>query len=113
MSALDAEVAEPGRKALACIDRILADKPRRDGAAMTEATKDLCLFRDGLIPSAQAGDEAARRLEVANGVLSVVTAFHFPLGPAPWEELGKARGWLADLLGEGGPQSGGSPRASD
>ncbi|MDE2488989.1 MAG: hypothetical protein KGO51_16475 [Alphaproteobacteria bacterium] len=94
---------DPGRQALACIDKALAAKPQRDGHALTEATKFACEFRDELIAAASGdGDEERRNLEHANAVISAITAVHFPLGPAPWPELEGARGWLQKLLDASG-----------
>jgi hypothetical protein len=39
-------------------------------------------------------------LEHLNGVISVVAGTHYPLKEVPWDELVKARGWLAALIGE-------------
>ena len=88
-----------GREALEAIGQVLAEKPEKNGKLLTKATSQLCIYRDSLIMAARSGGEGSQRdLEHANGVLSVVTATHFPLGPVPWEELSKAKDWLSDLL---------------
>jgi hypothetical protein len=47
---------------------------------------------------ANPGEADARlRLSHVNAVLAVVLAVHFPIDAVPWEELSKARDWLADL----------------
>lgn len=95
------EAEDRGRDGLACIDRVLAARPKKDGHALTEATAALCDYRDELISQARCGGADERRqLEHLNAVLSMVAAVHFPLGNVPWDELAKARGWLAGLLGE-------------
>jgi hypothetical protein len=98
---------DAGRKALETLDKVLAQRPEKDDHALSDATAQLCLFRDALIEAAgPGGAEARERLSHANAILSVVAAMHFPLGKPPWEELEKARGWLADLLAKSPAQAG-------
>lgn len=95
---LSAEASQAGREALGKIDEVLAARPHKDDYVLSDATQALCTLRDGLIAEAT-GDAAARdRLEALNAVLGVVLGAHFPIGETPWEELEKARGWLAGLL---------------
>ena len=89
-----------GRDALADIDKVLAQKPDKDDATLSKATQQLCLFRDRLIEAQRRpdhGHEDSRRLTRVNAIISIVLAVHFPLGDVPWDELEKARSWLADL----------------
>jgi hypothetical protein len=88
----------PARDALACIDKVLAERPVKDGRALSEATRKLCVYREALIAGATADRGRRRDLDHLNAILSIVTGVHFPLGDVPWDELAKARGWLADLL---------------
>ena len=91
---------QAGRDALALIDKVLACKPDKDDGNLSEATEQLCLFRDHLIAAQRRPDHAhedSRRLTRVNAIISVVLAVHFPLGEIPWDELEKARSWLADL----------------
>ena len=44
--------------------------------------------------------DSRRRLEHVNAIISVVLGTHFPLGSVPWDELEKARNWLAKLADE-------------
>ena len=97
---LGVEAAAAGREALAKVDEALAARPHKDDYVLSDATQALCTLRDGLIGEG-VGDEASRtRLETLNAVLGVVLGTHFPIGPTPWDELGKARGWLAGLLAD-------------
>jgi len=92
-----------GGRALDLIDRVLAGRPHKDDVALVDCARELCVYRDALIVRQRAAptEPAARRdLEVANAVLVVVLAVHFPIDAVPWEELEKARGWLAGLLSE-------------
>ena len=90
--------ASPGHAALADLDRVLSQRPHADGDALSSATRDLCRLRDDTI--ARSTDTAASRDRLAhlNAVISVVLAGHFPLGSVPWDELHKARIWLADAV---------------
>ena len=92
------EAAQAGRDALAKVDEVLDGRPNKDDFVLSDTTQALCTYRDGLIADGF-GDEAGRtRLETVNGVLAVVLGVHFPQSETPWDELGKARGWLAGLV---------------
>ncbi len=93
--------AAPGQQALDALDQALAGRPHKDDHAFSAAMDHLCVMRDGMIGEvrAQGGTaENRRRLEHVNSVLTVVLGGYFPLGPIPWDEVEKARGWLQDLL---------------
>jgi hypothetical protein len=78
----------------------MAARPHKDDYVLSDTTQYVCEFRDRLIDEANnAGADGHSRLERINAVLSVVLAMHFPLGETQWDELGQARGWLADLIG--------------
>ncbi len=85
-----------GAVALAALDTILAQEPEPDHDLFSKSLHCLSVFRNSLITSGQRGE-----LEHVNAVISVVMAGHFPLGKLPWEELHKARGWLAEAVGQG------------
>jgi hypothetical protein len=90
-------------KALSSLDQALSGKPVVDGQAFSAATYQLCKVRDDLARQQreEGPSEASRkRLERVNGVISVVLAGHFPIGAVPWDELDRARGWLADIAAE-------------
>ena len=105
--------ADPGRRALEALDRVLGEKPggdatKRDreqlGRDFSETTRLMCGFRDiliqaqrraGVTPASQA------RLQEVNSVLSVVLGGHFPLGDVPWPQVEKARDVFAALLARG------------
>jgi hypothetical protein len=88
------------RAALAELDRAIAARPHVAGQSFSAAAQKLCALRDRL--ATEAGDAATRRRRLAhvNAVISVVLAGHFPLGAVPWDELDRARTWLADLAAE-------------
>lgn len=97
---------DAGRAALDGVDKVLAGRPHKDDYVLSDTVKAVCAYRETLI--AQAGDlshdgEGRRRLERLNGVLAVVLAAYYPLGETPWDELSKARTWLAELLADRTP----------
>ncbi len=89
--------------ALAELDKALAAKPEVDGHIFSRAAHELSSLRDGMASRQRevgATANSRRRLEHVNAVISVVLGAHFPLGSVPWEELQKARNWLAKLTDE-------------
>ena len=85
-------------RALASLDQALAAAPERNGAAFSDAVEQVSLVRDEV--AARDGRDTAekrRRLTGLNAVLSMIMAGNYPLGTPPWDELRKARGWLADI----------------
>jgi hypothetical protein len=89
-----------GGRALALIDQVLDKRPDKDDAALAACARELCLYRDALIliqRAAPTESDARLRLSHVNAVLAVVLAVHFPINAAPWDELEKARVWLAEL----------------
>jgi hypothetical protein len=89
-----------GGRALDLIDHVMAQRPDKDDAALADCARALCVYRDALIlrqRAAPADAEARRRLETVNAVLVIVLGVHFPIDAVPWDELAKARSWLADL----------------
>ena len=95
--------AGPGQQALDALDKALAGRPHKDDPAFAAALDNLCIVRDDMLRRFHAEGavpDARRRLEHVNSVLTVVLAGYFPLGPIPWDEVEKARGWLQDLMHE-------------
>jgi hypothetical protein len=92
---------DAGHRALSHLDALLLKAPRADSTLFSYCTQCLAVLRDELIAAHRAGTpsaEARTRLAHVNAIISVVMAGHFPLGPVPWDELRKARSWLADVL---------------
>ena len=95
--------AHPGHEALACLDRVLEQRPFKDDHELSHATRRLATFREALIHiqrSDEVTDADRERLARLNAIISVVMGMHFPLGNAPWGELEKAQRWLGDLVAE-------------
>ncbi len=105
--------ADPGRRALEVLDRVLGEKPdggttkrgrEQLGHDFSETTRLMCGYRDGLIQAQRmAGVTPASqaRLQAVNSVLSVVLAGHYPLGDIPWAHVERARDAFAELLARG------------
>jgi hypothetical protein len=95
--------AANAEQALAIIDKVLETKPHVEGHELSTAAHVLSQLRDGMASrqrEAGATPDSRRRLEHVNAVISVVLGVHFPLGSVPWDELEKARDWLAGLARE-------------
>ncbi len=93
--------SKPGHQALADIDQVLAEQPNKNDHALSHATRCLAEFRDRLIREwRETGLDPQQRkqLEHVNAVITVVLGVHFPLGEIPWQELEKARAWLAEVV---------------
>jgi hypothetical protein len=92
--------ASGGGRALALIDQVLAKRPDKDDTALATCARELCVYRDALILNQRAAPrepEARLRLSHVNAVLATVLAVHFPIDAVPWDELEKARTWLAEV----------------
>ena len=88
-----------GHLALEALDRALTHRPDRDGDAFSDATEQLCRFRDVMIADTREGEEAHRaHLGRLNAIISAVLAGHFPLGKTPWPEVETAVGALRELM---------------
>ncbi len=88
-------------EALAAVDKLLADRPKRVGHDFSEATKRLTAYRQALLaswggPPSEPMDR--KRLSRLNAVISVVYGTHYPIGSPEWEPLRGARDELARLV---------------
>ncbi len=92
---------EAAKAALAAVDKLLADRPRRVGHDFSAATQRLTAYRAALLaswgglPSAFASRQRLSRL---NAVISVVYGTHYPIGSPKWEPLESAREELAAVV---------------
>lgn len=89
---------DEGARALEALDRALAHKPKRDGAAFSATTEHLCRMRDLMIVECRGGGGQRGTLERLNAVISSALAGHFPLGNTPWPEVENARDELRALI---------------
>lgn len=90
-----------GAAALDAVDRALRKQPHKADQEFSAATEHLAALRDAMIDRQRrdgATPESRLRLEHVNAVISVVLAGHFPLGEIPWDEVRKARDWLAEVV---------------
>ncbi len=85
-------------RALVALDQAIAAAPDRDGAAFSDAATQVGAVRDAVaVRDGRDTADKRQRLTMLNAILSMILSGHFPLGNPPWEEIKKARGWLADL----------------
>jgi hypothetical protein len=92
-----------GGRALTLIDQVLGKRPDKDDAALAACVRELCVYRDALILRQRAAptDAGARQdLSHVNAILAVVLAVQFPIAAVPWDELAKARTWLAEICAQ-------------
>jgi hypothetical protein len=89
-----------GGRALALVDQVLDKRPDKNDVALAACAHELCVYRDALIlrqRAAPSDADARERLSHVNAILAVVLSVHFPINVVPWDELEKARTWLAEL----------------
>jgi hypothetical protein len=86
--------------ALAAVDKALAEKPHKEGHTFSAAAQSLCVIRDSLSTRDRHDPLRRRWLGHINAVISVILAGHFPLGSVPWDEIARARDWLADFAAD-------------
>ena len=84
---------ETRRRALSGSDPFIMEA---DGKCMLFVPSGL---KDGPLPTHYEPIESAR----LNSVLAVVLGCQFPLTDVPWQDLERARGWLADLVAQSEP----------
>lgn len=85
-----------GARVLAALDKLLAERPEREGRDFSEATRCLTAYREEVL--GRAAPDQSGRLAVLNAAISVVMAGHFPLGEVPWDQIEKARERLGKLV---------------
>lgn len=90
------DAAEEGRRALAAVETLLAERPHKMGHDFSEATRCVVAFRDALIE--QSRHAVTPDLEQANAVLAAIIGGHFPLGDVPWKQIQAARDQLARMV---------------
>lgn len=92
--------SDNGTRALALLDKLLAERPDKISQDFSAATRCLTAFRDELVEEwrASRGEAARERMTQANGVLSVIVGGHYPRGDVPWQHVGQARDELAMLV---------------
>jgi hypothetical protein len=90
----------PGHEVLAAIDKLLADRPEKEGHDFSEATRRLTAWRERFIARWREtrSEEDRRRLEHVNAAVSVIVGGQFPLGSVKWDLIEKVRQDLATLV---------------
>ena len=94
---------ELAEKAMKAIDKVVADKPERNGhdfsaavCCLTELRERLLLQQRQAPPSREARDRIGR----LNTVLSIIVGGEYPIGGVPWSHVESARGAFAQLLAD-------------
>lgn len=101
----DQEKAHAAKAAMRMLDKIVAEKPEKNGHDFSEAVRCLTAFREALIAERRAADVPSaphERLARLNAVISAVVGGHFPIGAVPWKSVEAARGSFGELLAEMG-----------
>ncbi len=77
----------PGRRALDHLNKVLADRPKKNGQELSAALRCLAETRDGFLAARRASPDfpLGPLIEPINAVISSVLAAQFPLGGIPWE----------------------------
>jgi formate dehydrogenase major subunit len=97
------ERQQAAQNAMRMLDKIVAEKPEKNGHDFSEATRCLTAFREHLLAERRAEGaplEAHCRLGKLNAVISGVVGGHFPIGAVPWKHVEAARESFAQLLEE-------------
>ena len=103
MNTAAADPRDLAEKALAAIDKVLADKPERNGHDFSAAVHCLSDLRDVLIRERRdrsPGPEARDRPGRLNAAISIIVGGQYPIGSVPWRHIEDARASFATLLAE-------------
>ena len=90
-----------GSLALEAVEKLLREKPEKNGQSFSDAISKLVLLRDHYIAGQRAGAtdaQSRKQLGQVNGILSAVIAGNYPLGRVPWHQVEKAREALALVM---------------
>lgn len=93
---------ELAEKAMKAIDKVVADKPERNGHDFSAAVCCLTELRERLLLQRQASPSRETRDRIArlNVVLSVIVGGEYPIGGVPWSHVESARDAFAQLLAD-------------
>lgn len=101
MSETTTRAIDLAEKAMAAIDRAVAQKPERNGHDFSAAVCCLTELREVLIGEFQAAPGTSRRrerLNCLNAVISMIVGGQYPIGGTPWRHVEDARTSFAQLL---------------
>ncbi len=73
--------SDAGARVLAAVDKLLAERPEREGRDFSEATRCLTAYREEVL--GRAASDQAERLAVVNAAISVVMGGPLPAGRDP------------------------------
>src|SRR3954453_7767495 len=97
------EMRQTAQESLRLLDKVLAQKPEKNGHDFSAAVRHLAALRDRLLADRCRekqvginGDQLAR----LNAVISLTIGGEFPIGPVPWKHVEAGRDSLAALVAE-------------
>lgn len=88
------DVVRPAREAMRLLDKIMAEKPEKNGHDFSAAVRCLVEVRNGLV----AGHDGGGQLPAVNAIISSVLGGQFPMKAIPWPSVDAARQRLAAVL---------------
>lgn len=97
----EGELRKLGEAALAKLDHIIDEQPKRLSEAFSEAVRCVVRLRDALIERrrSDASDAAAKDwLERTNAMLSLLVGAEYPLKAVHWDSASQARDALRAML---------------
>ncbi len=90
------EPADAGSEAMRLLDKIVAEKPEKNGHDLSAAIRCLVTMRDALATE----HGPSERLDSVNAVISSVLGVQYPMHAIPWPSVDAARKRLAGIMGE-------------
>ena len=98
-----AQGQEGARQAKRMLDKIVAEKPDKNGHDFSQAVRCLAAFRDAFLAGHRANGttpETHAQLARLNAVISAVVGGQYPVGPIPWKHIEAAHDSYQKLLSE-------------
>jgi formate dehydrogenase major subunit len=96
------DLDRPAGEAMRLLDKIMAEKPEKNGHDFSAAVRCLVMLRDAL-----AAEHGAReRLDSVNAIISSVLGGQYPMEAMPWPSVDAARQRLAVIVRELASQEG-------
>ena len=99
----ESEGSKAAREAKRWLDKILAEKPEKNGHDFSEAVRCVAAFRDDLFAEHRnqgASPELSPQLARLNAVISAVLGGQYPVGPIPWKHVEAAHDSYLKLMDE-------------
>ncbi|MBV9653753.1 MAG: hypothetical protein JOZ42_04225 [Acetobacteraceae bacterium] len=94
------ELVQHAEEARRLLDKIMAEKPAKNGHDFSAAVRCLVEVRNALASRSSDSDADIQRLGAVNAIISSVLGGQFPMKKMPWPRVDAARERLARLLPE-------------